>query len=76
MTSAVLIAIATFLYNLDRTDESVEYLDKISDDADSVTLNAKACMFMKLERFPKALEIFNKSLKKDKSNIIIKNVNV
>lgn len=67
---AVLISIATFLYNLDRTDESVEYLDKISDDADSVTLNAKACMFMKLERFPKALEILNKSLKKDKSNII------
>lgn len=67
---AVLISIATFLYNLDRTDESVEYLDKISDDADSVTLNAKSCMFMKLERFPKALEILNKSLKKDKSNII------
>lgn len=44
--------------------------DNPDDDADSVTLNAKACMFMKLERFPKALEILNKSLKKDKSNII------
>ena len=63
-------AIATFLYNLDRRDESIEYLDKISDDADSVTINAKACMFMKLEKFPKALETLNKSLKKDKTNII------
>ena len=68
--STVLIAIATFLYNLDRRDESIEYLDKISDDADSVTINAKACMFMKLEKFPKALETLNKSLKKDKTNII------
>lgn len=68
--STVLIAIATFLYNLDRRDESIEYLDKISDDADSVTINAKACLFMKLEKFPKALETLNKSLKKDKTNII------
>ena len=60
--STVLIAIATFLYNLDRRDESIEYLDKISEDADSVTINAKACMFMKLGKILKLLKTFKINL--------------
>ncbi len=69
--SVVVISIATFLYNLDRIDEAIEYLDKIGDDADSVTKNAKASILMKFGKFKKALKILNSSLKKDKNNISV-----
>lgn len=67
-----IISIATFLYNLDRIDESIEYLDKIIDeDADGLTKNAKASMFMKFGDYNKALKILNKCTKEDKTNIHI-----
>ncbi len=64
-----IISIATFLYNLDRIDEAIEYLDKIDDKADIVSKNAKASMFMKFGDYNKALKILNNCLKENKSNI-------
>ena len=66
----VLISIATFLYNLDDINGCIEYLDKINDDADSITKNAKAKMYMKLEKFEEALNVLNSSLKGDDHNIV------
>ena len=67
----VVISIATFLYNLDRIDEAIWYLDKITDEADTLTKNAKASILMKFGKFKKALKILNNSLKEDKNNISI-----
>ena len=66
----VLISLSTFLYNLDDINGCIEYLDKINDDADSITKNAKAKMYMKLEKFEEALNVLNSSLKGDDHNIV------
>lgn len=64
-----IISIATFLYNLDRTDEAIEYLDKMGDDADTTSKNAKASMLMKFGKFRKAIRLLNNSLKENNKNI-------
>lgn len=65
-----LISIATLLYNLDKMEDCIKYLNKINDDADSVTKNAKVKIYMKLEKFENAIEMLDNSLKEDNCDII------